>query len=626
VVEELHGLSPTEKAHALGVARTDFTRLLEEARRLFNIQFDAQARQQSRPLSGQIDPERIWGMHRRVGTTGSLFGYLPAFVLPDSLAAAVRARVLASARMIAAAPPQPAENITIESEPSEPAPLLPEPVSIFDGCAWRWIGAALLTALVIIGLALGIGYLMTRDASAPVVTQIEPPNESLLPYNPAAGTALTRVNIKATYRDERAVDVRSIRLVVDGRDVTSQAIVGDTATSFAADFEAGKHVVLIELRDVAGNKVSRPWQFTIAGPTEPTPLPTFTPTLTPTVTPTRTPFPTGTSTALPPPIITMFSANPATVARGAPSLLQWNVANADQVFLNQDRVDPVSSRLVSPTSSTSYYLIANNLGGTTTMSITVTVQDLPDLTVTDISLLPTNQIVYTVRNIGTGDVTRAFMIQVMVGNVVVQSDRPVASLPSQQEARLVVPNFTLLGTQAVSVNVNLLQDVTESNYNNNILVRTLIGATPTPTNTPTGTPTLTPTNTPTNTPTATNTPTPTNTATPTNTPTPTPVPGIVTSAILNVTPVTYSGACPATFVFTGTITMNGPGTVTYRWERSDGVNKPMQTLTFTSAGSQIVTDQWTGVVSAVRSGWQRIHVNTPNELFSNQATFTNNCR
>jgi hypothetical protein len=104
------------------------------------------------------------------------------------------------------------------------------------------------------------------------------------------------------------------------------------------------------------------------------------------------------------------------------------------------------------------------------------------------------------------------------------------------------------------------------------------------------------------------------------------VPGIVTSAILNVTPVTYSGACPATFVFTGTITMNGPGTVTYRWERSDGTNKPTQTLTFTAAGSQIVTDQWTGIASAVRSGWQRIHVNTPNELFSNQATFTNNCR
>lgn len=634
VVEELHGLSPTEKAHALGIARTDFARLLEEARRLFNAQFDAQARQQGRPLAGQIDPERIWGMHRRLGASGSLFGYLPVFVLPESLAATVRARVLASARMVAAAPPQPAESVTIESEPiiEETALSVPEPESIFDGCAWRWIIAALVVALVIIGAAIGIGYVMTRDASAPVITQIEPPHEALLPYNPIAGTTTTRVNVRAAYRDERAVDVRSIKLVVDGRDVTAQATVGDTTTSFTADFEPGKHVVLIEVRDGAGNKASRAWQFTIGAAPEPTALATFTPTLTPTPTTTHTPSPTGTTTAPAPPTITMFTANPATIARGAPSLLQWNVANAEQVFLNQERVDAASSRLVSPTTTTAYYLIATNLGGTTTMSVTVTVQDLPDLTVTDISLLPTNQIVYTVRNIGNGDVTRAFLIQVMVGSTVAQSDRPISALPSQQEARLVVPNYVLVGTQSVSVNVNLLQEVEESNYNNNILVRTLLGATPTPTNTPTNTPTSTATPTPTHTPTATSaatftpTPTATNTSTPTPTFTATPSPGIVTSAILNVSPVTYSGTCPATFNFSGTITMNGPGTVTYRWERSDGVTKPSQTLTFTTAGTQALTDTWTGITTTLRSGWQRIHVGSPNELFSNQATFTNNCR
>lgn len=633
VVEELHGLSPTEKAHALGIARTDFPRLLEEARRLFNTQFDVQARQQGRPLAGQIDPERIWGMHRRLGTTGSLFGYLPAFVLPESLAATVRARVLASARMIAAAPPAPSEEITVEREPVEEAESLPLPetVSIFDGCAWRWIFAALAIALVLIGAAIGIGYLVTRDASAPVISQIEPAHEAILPYNPIAGTTLTRVNIRASYRDDRAVDVRSIKLVVDGRDVTAQAVVGDSTTTFTADFDRGKHVVLIEVRDVAGNRASRAWQFDIAAPPEPTTSPTLIATLTPlpmtpTLTPTPTRLATGTATAPAPPIVTMFTASPATITRGAPSLLQWNVANAEQVFLNQERVEAAGSRLVSPTTTTTYYLIASNSGGTTTMSVVITVQDLPDLTVTDISLLPTNQIVYTVRNIGNGDVTRAFLIQVMVGSAVVQSERPVASLPSQQEARLVVPNYILVGTQSVSVNVNMLQEVQESNYNNNILIRTLIGATPTPTDTPTATPTSTATSTPTLTPTATPTATPTHTSTPTPTFTATPSPGIVTSAILNVNPVTYSGACPATFNFTGTITMNGPGTVTYRWERSDGTAKPSQTLTFATAGTQTITDSWTGITSTLRSGWQRIHVGSPNELFSNQATFTNNCR
>ncbi|MCX7838539.1 MAG: hypothetical protein N2559_03660 [Anaerolineae bacterium] len=637
IVEELHGLSPTEKAHALGIARTDFPRLLEEARRLFNTQFDIQARQQGRPLSGQIDPERIWGMRRRIGNTGSLFGFLPAFVLPESLAATVRSRVLANARLVAAAPSQP-PSVTVESEPgAEVAVPVPETASLFDGCAWHWIGAALIVALIIIGAAVGIGYWITRDATAPTISQIEPPHESVLPYNPIAGTNLTRVNIKATYRDERAVDVRTIRLVVDGREVTQQATIGENTLTFIADFEPGKHVVLLEVRDSAGNKASRAWQFTISPAPEPTPLATFTPTrpltptLPPTLTPTLLPSPTLMPTVIAPPTIVMFTATPSTIVRGMPSLLQWNVTNADQVFLNQERVDAVGSRLVSPTSTTTYYLIASNLGGTTTMSVTVTIPDLPDLTVTDISLLPTNQIVYTVRNIGSGDVTRPFLIQVMVGSTVVQSERPVASLPAQQEARLVVPNYTMVGTQSVSVSVNMLQEVQESNYNNNVLVRTLIGATPTPTptNTPTVTPTFTPTPTntatPTNTPTPTITATPTNTSTPTVTPTATPSPGIVTSAILNISPIIYTGACPATFYFTGTITMNGPGTVVYRWERSDGTAKPSQTLTFATAGSQIITDSWSGITTTLRSGWQRIHVGSPNEVYSNQATFTNNC-
>ena len=81
-----------------------------------------------------------------------------------------------------------------------------------------------------------------------------------------------------------------------------------------------------------------------------------------------------------------------------------------------------------------------------------------------------------------------------------------------------------------------------------------------------------------------------------------------------------------TFNFTGSITMNGSGTVTYRWERSDGVTKASQVLTFTSAGTQTITDQWASLPITITNGWQRIHVGSPNDLFSNQATFTNNCK
>src|SRR5574341_1273550 len=134
VVEDLHGLSPTEKAHALAVARTDLARLIEEARRTFAAQFDLQARQQGRPLSALIDPERLWGMRRRVGTEGSLFGYLPQVVLPESLAATVRQKVIAATRGVSApktAAPAPSPKTT--PPPKTAARSVPPPPTLFAG-------------------------------------------------------------------------------------------------------------------------------------------------------------------------------------------------------------------------------------------------------------------------------------------------------------------------------------------------------------------------------------------------------------------------------------------------------------------------------------------------------------
>jgi hypothetical protein len=72
--------------------------------------------------------------------------------------------------------------------------------------------------------------------------------------------------------------------------------------------------------------------------------------------------------------------------------------------------------------------------------------------------------------------------------------------------------------------------------------------------------------------------------------------------------------------------MNGPGTVTYRWERSDGQVKPSQSLVFAAAGSRTVTDQWSSVPISTTNGWQLVRVGSPNEVLSNQATFQNSCK
>ena len=134
--------------------------------------------------------------------------------------------------------------------------------------------------------------------------------------------------------------------------------------------------------------------------------------------------------------------------------------------------------------------------------------------------------------------------------------------------------------------------------------------------------TPTPTATATATPTATFTPSATFTPPPTATPTRTPIPFAVTSLAAAVSS-SSANACPSTFTFSGSITVNNPGTVTYRWERSDGASSSPSSTTFGSAGSNIVTTQWT--LSAEGTRWERLHVLTPNDMVSNQASFTLSC-
>ncbi len=101
------------------------------------------------------------------------------------------------------------------------------------------------------------------------------------------------------------------------------------------------------------------------------------------------------------------------------------------------------------------------------------------------------------------------------------------------------------------------------------------------------------------------------------------MPFAVTSVVANSTPATFSGSCPKTFTFYATITVNGPGTVTYRWERSDGGYSDVQSLTFSQAGAKIATFQWD--LGQTASGWHRIHILTPYDAASNPVYYTLNC-
>jgi len=104
------------------------------------------------------------------------------------------------------------------------------------------------------------------------------------------------------------------------------------------------------------------------------------------------------------------------------------------------------------------------------------------------------------------------------------------------------------------------------------------------------------------------------------------MPFAVTSVIANTTPANFTGACPKTFTFYATITANGPGTVTYRWESYNGENSENsdpQTLTFTEAGTKTTTLQWDLIGTS--SGLHRVRILSPYDAASNPVYYELNC-
>jgi len=97
---------------------------------------------------------------------------------------------------------------------------------------------------------------------------------------------------------------------------------------------------------------------------------------------------------------------------------------------------------------------------------------------------------------------------------------------------------------------------------------------------------------------------------------------LVTGIILTVNPNVYTGPCPAIISFSAAITANGPGTITYRWERSDGTVSPVQSSTFASAGTQMISTTWT---MGGGTGWQLLHILTPRDAVSNPIDFALTC-
>lgn len=100
----------------------------------------------------------------------------------------------------------------------------------------------------------------------------------------------------------------------------------------------------------------------------------------------------------------------------------------------------------------------------------------------------------------------------------------------------------------------------------------------------------------------------------------------VTRVEVRAHPRSFSGRCPATIVFSGTIFVSRPSRVTYVWERSDGAHGPRRTVDIRS-DRRTVTDRWTLGSRHERAGvWEQLRVLAPTGISSDPARVELYCR
>ena len=95
------------------------------------------------------------------------------------------------------------------------------------------------------------------------------------------------------------------------------------------------------------------------------------------------------------------------------------------------------------------------------------------------------------------------------------------------------------------------------------------------------------------------------------------------AASLSANPASFTGPCPATINFSGSITAEYPCMVTYFFGRNDGSKSPNYKVSVAAGKPQAVSYSWQ--LSASYSGHVTIYVVDPVNKSSNTAYFTVNC-
>jgi hypothetical protein len=105
----------------------------------------------------------------------------------------------------------------------------------------------------------------------------------------------------------------------------------------------------------------------------------------------------------------------------------------------------------------------------------------------------------------------------------------------------------------------------------------------------------------------------------------------VTGASLSADPSTYSGECPVTISFGGTIKSEGAGSFVYQLEVGTSTPgftfslPPAQKATFTAGGTHQLNVSYTLDIADSVSAWARLYISAPNTYRSDKVEFSVNC-
>ncbi|MEM3674601.1 MAG: Ig-like domain-containing protein [Candidatus Methanomethyliaceae archaeon] len=116
--------------------------------------------------------------------------------------------------------------------------------------------------------AYSVGQIKNTTFTLSTITDVTPP--TITSISPAENSTVSILNpiISVLYSDDVAIDFSTVRMMLDGVDVTAAATITSTRTDYipVTNLSEGSHTVYFEVKDLAGNKASKTWNFKVELP------------------------------------------------------------------------------------------------------------------------------------------------------------------------------------------------------------------------------------------------------------------------------------------------------------------------------------------------------------------------